>query len=273
VSSPVLYTRSDGVAWITLNRPENKNAIDREMHDALCDIWADYQNDDSVEVAILTGAGDSFSSGMDLKTHVTEFVGGTPKQIAEWAEVGLGGLPRGFHWLDKPVIAAVNGWALGGGFELALAADIRIASDQARFGSFEARWGLHPGEGGIARLVNHCGVAAAMELVLTADPIDAERALHLGLVSKVVPESELLSTAEALAVTIRGNDQAAVRSAKRTILEMVGRQLDDQLYREVIAAYTLVTTNPTVPALLDQLHQRTDQGQAGGNARANQEHS
>lgn len=203
---------------------------------------------------------------MDLKNHVTQYVGATPQMIADWTKLGLGGLTRGRHHFKKPVIAAVNGWALAGGFELAMAVDIRIASDQARFGSFEARRGFHHGDGGLARLVNYCGVSVAMEMALTAEPIDAQRALQMNLVSKVVPHDELMSAAKLTALTILRNDQAAVRSAKQVILDMIGRNLDDQLFKECIAAYTLKANNPTVPGLLSQFYDKSDRGRHGVNA-------
>jgi Enoyl-CoA hydratase/isomerase len=118
---------------------------------------------------------------------------------------------------------------VAGGFETALAADIRIASENAQFGSFEARRGFHHGDGGIARLVNFCGVGIALEMLLTAEPIDAQRALQINLVSKVVPHDKLMETAEVVAKTILRNDQASVRSAKQVTLDMIGRNLDDQL--------------------------------------------
>ena len=168
--------KAERIATVRLNRPDAKNAIDEELHLALCRAWEDLAADDAVDVVILTGTGDAFCGGMDLKTHVTKYVGATPQMLADWAKLGLGGLTRGQHRFPKPVIAAVNGWALAGGFELALAADIRIASEKARFGSFEARRGFHHGDGGIARLVNFCGVAVALEMLMTAEPIDAHRA-------------------------------------------------------------------------------------------------
>jgi len=264
----VEYEKGGRIARITLNRPDAKNAIDKDVHLALCEIWADVAADDSVDVAIITGTGDAFCAGMDLKTHVPEFVGAGPRKLLDWAELGLGGLPRGFHHLEKPVIAAVNGWALAGGFELSLAADIRIASERAKFGSFEARRGFHNADGGIARLVNFCGVAVAMELLLTAEPIDAARALQVNMVSKVVPHETLMEEAEQTARFILRNDQAAVRSAKKTVLDMIGRSLDDQLYRECIAGYTLMADNPTVTGLLGNFYDKTDRGRHGKNATA-----
>ena len=254
------------IACLRINRPEAKNAIDLELHQALCAAWDDLEIDNSVDVVILTGTGDAFCAGMDLKTHVSAYVDASPGKLAEWVRMGLGGATRGQHRFSKPVIAAVNGWALAGGFETALAADIRIASERARFGSFEARRGFHHGDGGIARLVNFCGVGIALEMLLTAEPIDAQRALQINLVSKVVPHGELMGAAAAMAKTILRNDQAAVRSAKQVTLDMIGRTLDDQLYKEAYAAYTLMASNPTVPGLLKSFYDKTDQGRHGVNA-------
>ena len=260
--------KAERIATVRLNRPDAKNAIDEELHLALCRAWEDLAADDAVDVVILTGTGDAFCGGMDLKTHVTKYVGATPQMLADWAKLGLGGLTRGQHRFPKPVIAAVNGWALAGGFELALAADIRIASEKARFGSFEARRGFHHGDGGIARLVNFCGVAVALEMLMTAEPIDAHRAHAVNMVSKVVAHESLLDEARQTARSILRNDQAAVRQAKQVILDMIGRGLDDQLYRECMAAYTLMADNPTVPQLLESFYAKSDRGRHGVNATA-----
>ncbi|MDJ0948757.1 MAG: enoyl-CoA hydratase/isomerase family protein [Alphaproteobacteria bacterium] len=263
----VVETRKqDRIFYVTLNRPEAKNAINKEVHLALCDAWGAFQNDDALDVAILTGTGDAFCAGMDLKAFVPEYVGATPQMIADWIKLGLGGLPRGYHWLDKPVIGAVNGWSLAGGFELAMACDIRIASDQAKFGSFEARRGFHHGDGGIARLVNFCGVAVALEMLLTAEPIDAQRAQQINLVSKVVPHDQLMAEAEQTASYILRNDQASVRSAKRTILDMIGRRLDDQLKIEALAGYTLMADGRDVTERLQRFYDKSDRGRHGTHA-------
>jgi enoyl-CoA hydratase/carnithine racemase len=129
------------------------------------------------------------------------------------------------HRITKPTIAAVNGWALAGGLELALACDLRVASDRAMFGSFEARRGFHRGDGGITRLVNICGVGVAMQMVLTAEPIDADKALQCNMVMKVVAHEQLMEEATLLARQVLRNSQRAVRSAKETILEVIGKPL------------------------------------------------
>ena len=170
------------------NRPEVKNAIDLEMHLRLREIWTDFRDDSRLRVAIVTGTGDAFCAGADLKTHVPEWADAGPSLARDKLPDGFaGGITRGLHRLYKPIIAACNGWVLGGGLELAMACDIRIASERAQFGSFELRRGMHPADGGIVRLVNICGVGIALEMELTGEPIDAQRALAANMVSKVVP--------------------------------------------------------------------------------------
>ncbi len=235
------YETRGRIAYITLNRPEAKNAVTPEMHQRLCSIWADFRDDDGADVAILTGVGDAFCAGADLATYVPiNYVDASPSRVREIVDLGFGGITRGMHRMTKPTIAAVNGWALAGGLELALACDLRIASDGAMFGSFEARRGFHHGDGGITRLVNICGAGVAMQMVLTAEPIDAQRALQCNMLTKVVPGEELMEQAELLARQVLRNSQRAVRSAKETILEVIGKSLDDQLRIEGWNSYTCV---------------------------------
>jgi enoyl-CoA hydratase/carnithine racemase len=210
MAEAVLYEKRDRIAFITLNRPEVKNAIDTRMHEALCRIWEDFQADNGVDVAILSGKGDAFCAGADLRTWVpANYVEASPSRVREIMSLGLGGLTRGMHRISKPVIAAINGWAISAGLELALACDLRLASEKAMFGSFEARRGFHHGDGGIVRLVNTCGVGVAMQMVLTAEPIDAQRALQCSLVMKVVPHDRLLEEAELVARQVLRNSQRA----------------------------------------------------------------
>ncbi|MGH9024360.1 MAG: enoyl-CoA hydratase/isomerase family protein, partial [Acidimicrobiia bacterium] len=248
----------------TLNRPEAMNAIDLETHDRLWEVWRDFRDDPDLRVAILTGAGDqAFCAGADLKTHVplwtTNSDGLLPRRKVD---DGLGGITRGLHRIYKPILGAVNGWALAGGFELALACDIRIASDRARFGSFEVRRGFHHADGGIVRLVNICGAGVASEMLLTGEPVDAAQALSWRIVSRVVPHDELVAAAEDMAAKILRNDRFAVESAKETILDVIGRPLDDQLALEAWKGYSCMA-NPTVAERLGQFYDKTDPGRAG----------
>jgi enoyl-CoA hydratase/carnithine racemase len=259
----VLYEKRDRIAYVTINRPEAKNAIDPDTHELLWQTWEDFAADDSLDVAILTGAGDAFSAGADLKTFIPPWIeSASPRRVRDNVHTGLGGLTRGLHRIYKPVIAAVNGWALAGGFETALACDIRIASERAMFGSFEARRGYHHGDGGIVRLVNVCGAGVALEMLLTAEPIDARRALQCNLVSRVVPHGELMQEAERTAQQILRNSQVAVRSAKETILDVIGRPLDDALKLEALNAYACADPEETM-GLLQRFYDKTDAGRAG----------
>jgi enoyl-CoA hydratase/carnithine racemase len=263
--SKLLYEKRDRIAYLTLNRPEAKNAVDPELNGLLWDAWRDFRDDDSVDVAILTGAGDAFCAGADLKTYIPPWIeAATPTRVRENVHTGLGGITRGLHRIYKPVIAAVNGWALAGGLEIALACDIRIASERAMFGSFEARRGYHHGDGGIVRLVNACGTGIALEMLLTAEPIDAERALACNLVSRVVPHVSLIEEAELVARQILRNSQRAVRSAKETIMDVVGRPLDDQLRVEALNAYSTADPGETL-GLLQRFYEKSDAGRAGAN--------
>jgi enoyl-CoA hydratase/carnithine racemase len=259
----VLYEKRERIAYVTLNRPEVKNAIDNETHELLWRTWEDFRDDDGVDVAIVTGAGDAFSAGADLREFIPPWIeGGTARKVRDNVKTGLGGLTRGLHRIEKPVIAAVNGWALAGGLETALACDIRIASERAMFGSFEARRGYHHGDGGIVRLVNTCGAGVALEMLLTAEPIDARRALQCNLVSRVVPHESLMEEAEKTAAQILRNSQIAVRSAKETILEVIGRPLDDQLRIEALNGYSAADPEETM-GLLRRFYDKSDAGRAG----------
>ncbi len=256
--SKVIYEKRGKIAYITLNRPKAMNVVDLEMHQMLWETWKDFRDDDALEIAIVTGAGHgAFCAGADLKTHVSQWI---EKQDALFPrnkiKDGLGGITRGFHKMSKPIIGAINGWALAGGLEIALACDIRIASENAKFGSFEVRRGFHSGDGGIVRLVNICGVGIALEILLTGEPINAERALQCNMISRVVPASKLMEEAEELAKKILRNDTWAIRSAKETILNVIGRPIDDQLAYEAMMGYS-GAANPTIRNLLKEFTQKT----------------
>jgi enoyl-CoA hydratase len=238
--SVTLYEKRDRIAYITLNRPEAMNALDDALNDALWTIWQDFQLDDAVDVAILTGSGKAFCAGADLKTFIPKWERATLRDARQSLSRGIGGgLTRGQHRLNKPVICAINGAAIGGGFELALACDIRIASEAARFGVFEVRQGLHQGDGGLVRLVAIAGTAVALDLTLTGREVLADEALRLGLVNRVVAADQLMVTAEQYARMILGNSQQAVRSAKETIMDLIGRPLDEALRLETFNAYSV----------------------------------
>ncbi|HCW92629.1 MAG TPA: enoyl-CoA hydratase [Flexistipes sinusarabici] len=235
----VIYEKENHIAYIYLNRSENMNAINEEMNNELEKIWDDFEQDDSLYAAIVTGKGKAFCAGLDLKTELPCWKNASANDIRSKINKGLGGgVTRGRHRLSKPVIAAVNGAAVAGGFELALACDIRIASQEAVFGVFEMKHGIHQGDGGIVRLLSIAGLGVTMDLTLTGRKINADEALRLNLVSEVVTHDMLMGTAEKYASMISGNDRGAVSSAKETILDSIGQRLDDALKLEMFNAYT-----------------------------------
>jgi enoyl-CoA hydratase/carnithine racemase len=267
MSAKVLYDKRGEVAYITLNRPEVKNAIDIEAHELMCDMWRDFRDDPALRVAVITGTGDAFTAGADLKTHAPEWQTVGPMVGRERLEDGLCGITRGpLSRITKPIVAAINGWCVGHGVELAMACDIRIASERAQFGTFEVRRGMHPADGGIPRLVNTCGVGVALEMLLTGEPISAERALTANMVARVVPHEKLMEETDALVQRILRCDQAAIESAKETILEIIGRPLYDQLRVEAMWGYALCGGNTTVMERSQQFFDKAHRGRNGATA-------
>ncbi|MFD1535405.1 enoyl-CoA-hydratase DpgD [Nonomuraea guangzhouensis] len=188
----VRYEKRDQVAWVTLDRPAVLNAMDARTHEELAEIWDDVEADDSVRVAVLTGAGErAFSVGQDLRERARLDQAGVP--ATTFGSRGQPGWPRLTERFDltTPVIARVDGYALGGGFELALACDIIVASDRSVFGLPEARLGLIPGAGGAFRLARQLPLKTAMGYLLTGRHLTADLALRHGLANDVVPAAEL----------------------------------------------------------------------------------
>lgn len=210
----------DGVATITINRPERLNAMDAEHYAALSKAWSTVRDDPAIRVAIITGAGErSFTTGADIKSFLT-----APTDLSQmWLTQREQLLNRGLEvW--KPVIAAVNGYCLGGGMTLMLATDIRVAASHATFGLTEVKRGVIAGNGGTQRVLEQLPHAIAMEMLLTGDALDAETAQRWGLVNKVVPAAQLLTTARAYAERIAANAPLAVQAAKE--LAVRSREMD-----------------------------------------------
>ena len=209
----------DHVAVLTVNRPEALNALNSAVLEELDQAIDAVESNDDVYVAILTGEGRSFVAGADI-AEMKEFSAIDGKKFG----VHGGGVFLKLENMSKPVIAAVNGFALGGGCELAMSCDIRLASEKARFGQPEVGLGITPGFGGTQRLPRIVGVSKAMELILTAKTIKADEAKAIGLVSEVYPAEELMDKAMELAQAICANAQIAVRQSKRCI--RMGMQTD-----------------------------------------------
>lgn len=219
---PLLVERDGHVETWTLNRPEVRNAIsDDDVVDALVDAVSRVNRDDDVRVVILTGAGSAFSAGGNVTAMVekTGMFGGSPAQLREGYRRGIQRIPRALYECDVPVIAAVNGPAVGAGCDLALMCDLRIASTRAFFAESFVKLGIIPGDGGAWFLPRVVGAARAAEMALTGDRVVAATALEWGLVSRVVEPDELLGAAHELADRIAVNPPRATRMTKRLLRE------------------------------------------------------
>ena len=211
MADEVLRERRGNVEILTINRPEARNAINGAVSKSMSDAMDALTDDPECWVVVVTGSGDkAFSAGMDLKA----FSSGEGGDIMG-ASGGFGGLTQ--RDFPKPIIAAVNGSALAGGFEIMLSCDLVVAADHAKFGIPEAKRGLIAGAGGLIRMPKRLPMAVALELAMTGDPIDAERAYALGLVNKVVPGDAVLAEAVALAERIAANAPLAVRYSKEVM--------------------------------------------------------
>lgn len=220
------------VVLLTIDRPEALNAIDPETDAVLTEDWHRFRDDESLRVAVLTGAGErAFSAGVDLK-RMGELYGPPERRREKWIRgPGIGGITRNLD-VGKPVIAAINGYCLGGGLELALACDLRVASENATFGLPETKWAIIPGQGGSQRLPRVIPPNIALELILTGATIDAARAYALGLVNRVVPLPRLLPESLELAESIARQPPRAVRHAREAVLRGLELPLDQALRLE-----------------------------------------
>lgn len=239
-----IRTERDGaVLRVTIDRPEARNALNLEMSRCLSETWIELRDDPDLRVATITGAGDkAFCAGADLKEIAGFYASMSPIERRERGEhePGLGGITRNLD-PGKPVVAAVNGHCLAGGLEIALACDLRVASEHATFGLPEVRRGIIPGAGGTQRLPRLVPEGVALEMLLTGEAIDAETALRLGLVNRVVPAPRLLDEADALAHRIAANAPLAVQAIRAAVRR--GRHLPmdealriEQFYAEPVRA-------------------------------------
>ena len=228
-SRTILYTQENNVAMITLNRPESLNAINNELLEALDGRLDEIQADDHVRALIITGNEKAFAAGADI-TELNEI--STPPQALAFVE-GVQRIYNKIESLRIPVIAAVSGFAFGGGCELALACDLRIADESARFALPEIKLGLLPGAGGTQRLPRLVGLGRAKEMLFAGDPIDAAEALRIGLVNKVVATGELLDHAREMAQTLAERPGYALQSIKTVVNEGIGIDLKTALAGEM----------------------------------------
>jgi enoyl-CoA hydratase len=226
MSEPAVLTEvADGVMIITINRPQKKNAVNKDVAMGIAAALDALDADDNTHVVILTGAGGTFCSGMDLEAFVQ---GETPYVEGR----GFAGMVQ--RSTDKPLIAAVEGYALAGGCELAITCDLIVAADNSKFGIPEVKRGLAAAAGGLVRLPRQISSRVAMEMALTGDFVDADRALSLGLINQIAPAGEALAQAKALAAKIAENGPLAVKRSKQVIKESIDWSQDDMFDKQQV---------------------------------------
>ena len=217
----------DSVFIVTIDRPQVRNAVDRPTADALSDAFREFERNTDFHVGILTGAGGTFCAGADLKAMTEE-----PERANRVEPDGDAPMGPTRMLLEKPVIAAVEGHAVGGGFELALWCDLRVAAEDATFGYFNRRWGVPLIDGGTVWITRQIGLSRALDLLLTGRGVDAKEALDIGLVNRVVPSGASLENAIELAQQIAAFPQAALRAARRSAYEGMTLEVADALRKE-----------------------------------------
>ena len=246
-----LYEKGEGIATITINRPETRNALNEETIQEILARLEDAENDETVRVVIITGAGDrAFCSGLDLNI----IKGVSPVRGIESSRRGQF-LCNRIEALGKPVIAAINGFALGGGTEIAMACDIRIASENAQVGQTEINLGLIPGWGGTQRLPRYVGKGIAKEMIFTGKRIDAKTAERLGLINAVVPADQLKAKVKELATELVGKPPIAIKLLKALINNSTETHPDIGLWQEAEAFGLVASTedfNEGVTAFLEK---------------------
>jgi len=232
----ILVETRGKVGLITLNRPQTLNALNNQLMREVMDALDDFDKDDGIGAIVITGNEKAFAAGADIKEMADKSI----QQMMDADHVAVFGRIR---TVQKPVIAAVSGWALGGGCEIALACDMIIASDSAKFGLPEVTIGVIPGAGGTQRLVRAVGKALAMEMILNDRKLTAQEALHYGLVNRVVPVGDFLNVAILLADEIAALPPLAVRAAKRMINHSYESFLKDGLAEEKQVFYNLFASD------------------------------
>lgn len=254
----LLYEVHGHVAVITLNRPDRMNTLGGTMKPDLARAFFELaRSDDQVRAVLITGSGDrAFCAGADIKERATDVVRGPEYFVRQKATHELF---RGIEEFEKPVIAAINGVALGGGLEIALCCDLRITASHARFGLPELKLGVIPAAGGTQRLPRLIGEARAKELILTADLVDAQTALSYGLVSRVVSLADLMPTAMELSQRIARHPPLAVRFAKRAINRGMQTDLDSGLEYERYAAAMIVDSEDRIEGMRAFIEKREPQ--------------
>ncbi len=235
------YERVGSTAIVTMNRPEAKNALSGPMLVGMTDAWMEIDANDEIRCAILTGAGGTFCAGMDLKSMSGPGNEEVSKRMAEDPDLHWKALLRHYS-LKKPLIAAVEGWAVAGGTEILQATDIRVAGESAKFGVFEARRGLFPLGGSTVRLRRQIPFTVAMDLLLTAREVSAQEAKEIGLIGRVVPDGTALETALEIAEVIGANGPLAVEAIKHSVRATEGIPEEEALKIELEIGWPIFGT-------------------------------
>ena len=237
MTQPPVYTESNGaVLTIILARPEKRNAVDRKTANALHEAFTDFEADDNLKVAVLWGEGGNFCAGADLEAV------GDPERRNEIEATGTAPGPMGPSRMDlsKPVIAAVSGYAVAGGLELALLCDMRVVEASATFGVFCRRWGVPLIDGGTVRLPRIVGQGHALDMILTGRPVKADEALSMGLANRVVPDGSALDAARELAANIAGFPQKCLLADRASALRQWDLSAHEALVAEGAGGYPVV---------------------------------
>ncbi|MFC3612755.1 enoyl-CoA hydratase-related protein [Lutimaribacter marinistellae] len=260
--SKLLHHRDGNVLTLTINRPEARNAIDPELLCLMADAFEAASRDTELRAVIVTGAGDkAFCAGADLGRLLPLLARQRPPEddfdhrVAEDPEVFNRALLRGFD-IGVPVIAAVNGHAIAGGMELCQGTDLRVASENARFGVQEVKWGIFPAGGSTVRLPAQLSMARAMELLLTGDPIDAKTAFDWGFVNRVVPPAQVMPVARDLAQRIARNGPLAVRAVRHAARSLLGTPEEEALAQELRYAAPVLASEDAREGPLSFLEKR-----------------
>ena len=249
----ILHETADGVVTITLNRPEVHNAMNEQMRQELTRCFGDLATSDAARVVVVTGAGErAFSAGADIREFVEPQVPVRFRESRKRVD-----FRQAMDRCPQPIIGAIRGYALGGGLELALACDIRIAGEDAQLGLTEVNLAIIPGGGGTQRLPRLIGRGRALEMILTGARIDAREAWRIGLVERVVPAADVLASARELARTLAEKAPVALRYAKEAVVKGLGLPLEDGLRLENDLATLLRTTEDRIEGAKAFLEKRT----------------
>ena len=241
MSGDVRLERHGAIGLVTIDRAEVMNSLDFEANERMVEIWREIDADEGLRVAVVTGAGDrAFCAGADLKTYTMAFAGcPAPEFRTRYTNgPGFGGITRGMEF-PKPVVAAVNGFAISGGLELALACDVRFCSPNAEFALQDVKWGFHACDGGLVRLPQIVGLGHAMDMVLSGERVDAEHALRIGLVNRVIDQDRLLAETMTYAETLARRAPLPQRFAKEVMRRAVGLPMDEALRLESASFHDL----------------------------------